>query len=63
MPAEVASQTQPAMALRRREQARAGGVPDRGVVADADDGAHPHCLAGVEARQERDVGGGGATSG
>jgi SRSO17 transposase len=52
VPAEVAFQTTPAIALRRRDPARAWGVPYRGVVADADYGDHPRVLAGVEARQE-----------
>jgi SRSO17 transposase len=55
VPAEVAFPTKPEMALARLEQARAWGVPPRGVVADADDGDQPHVLAGLEARQERSV--------
>jgi SRSO17 transposase len=55
VPAEVACPTKPEMALARREQARAWGVPQRGVVADADDGEHPNGLRGLEARQDREV--------
>jgi SRSO17 transposase len=47
----VTFQPPPAIALGRREQAWAWGVPHRGVVAAADDGDHPHLLAGLEARQ------------
>jgi SRSO17 transposase len=53
VPAEVAFQTMPERALALLDQARAWGGPQRGVVADADDGDHPHVLAGLEARQER----------
>src|SRR5919197_2443297 len=55
IPEEVPFQTKPEIALTRLDQARAWGVPHRCVVADADDGDNPHFLAGLEARQERDV--------
>jgi SRSO17 transposase len=52
VPEAIAFQTKPEMALQRLDQARAWGVPHRGVVADADDGDNPNFLAGLEARQE-----------
>jgi SRSO17 transposase len=55
MPAAVPFQTTPEIAVARLAEARAWGVPQRCVVADADDGDNPHCLAGLEARQERYV--------
>jgi DDE superfamily endonuclease len=54
-PPAVPFQTKPEMALALLDQARAWGVPHRGVVADADDGDHPNVLAGVEARPKPSV--------
>jgi hypothetical protein len=49
----VTFQTKPECALTWLDQARVWGVPHRAVVADAEAGDNPHCLAGLEARQER----------
>ena len=55
VPDEVTCRTTPEMAVARRDQARAWGMPHRCVVADAGDGDTPHFLAALEARQERYV--------
>jgi SRSO17 transposase len=51
VPAEVALQTTPALALTLGEQARAWGVPFAWVVADAGYGANPTLLHGLDDRQ------------
>jgi SRSO17 transposase len=51
VPEEIPLRTTPEMALLRLAQARAWAGPHRGVVAAANDGDHPHALAGLEARQ------------
>jgi SRSO17 transposase len=53
--AEIPVQTTPEIALQLRDQARAWGILHGAVVAHADDGDHRRFLAGLEARQERDV--------
>jgi SRSO17 transposase len=55
VPPQVTFQTKPEIALAWLDQARAWGIPHRCVVADADYGDNPHCLMGLEARQERYV--------
>jgi SRSO17 transposase len=55
VPTEVTFPTTPEIALRLLDQARAWGVRYRCVVADADDGDNPNCLAGLERRQARYV--------
>jgi SRSO17 transposase len=52
VPEDIPFRTKPEIALTLLDQARAWGVPHRGVVADADEGDHPNFLAGLEARQE-----------
>lgn len=55
-PMEVSFQTTPESALQRRDQARAWGGPIVVCSPRPMKGATPHVWAGLEARQERDVG-------
>ena len=54
-PSDVTWPTTPPMALALLAQARQWGVPPRGVLPDADEGANPHGVSGWEARHAPDV--------
>jgi len=52
VPQQVTIQSKPEIALALLDPARAWGILQRCVVADADYGDNPHILAVLEARQE-----------
>lgn len=63
VPAEVALQTKPALALTLVDQARTWGVPFATVVADAGSGDNPAFLQGLDDRQLSSVVGVSSTFG
>jgi SRSO17 transposase len=63
VPAEVAFQTKPELALALVDQARTWGVPFASVVADAGYGDNPTFLLGLDDRQVADVVGVSSTLG